>query len=202
MSKRNALLLTALATLAPLATAQTDSWLEVRTPHFDVVTNSTEKEGRRAAHQFEGMRSVFQRVFPEADLDTAEPMLVIAVEDKRALQALEPEQYHTPGQLGLIGYFLQAAEKNYILILLNATGTHPYAPIYHEYAHFVFSRLQQWMPLWLTEGIAEFYENTEILDDRVRIGKGDPYLQAVLDRHPLLPLSTLFAVDQHSPYYH
>ena len=202
MCNRTALLLAALATLAPLAAAQTDTWLEVRTPHFDIITNSNEKEGRRAAHQFEGMRSVFQRVFPEADLDTAEPMLVIAVQDKRALQALEPEEYNTPGQLGLIGYFMQAPEKNYVLILLNATGTHPYAPIYHEYAHFVFSRTHEWMPLWLTEGIAEFYENTEILDDRVRIGKGDPYLQAVLDRHTLLPLSTLFAVDQHSPYYH
>ena len=202
MPTRIGLVLAVLATLVPLAAAQTDTWLEVRTPHFDIVTNSNEKEGRRAAHQFEGMRSVFGRVFPEADLDTAEPMLVIAVGDKRALQALEPEEYRTPGQLGLIGYFLQAPEKNYILILLNAAGTHPYAPIYHEYAHFVFSRLHQWMPLWLTEGIAEFYENTEILDDRVRIGKGDPYLQAELDRHPLLPLSTLFAVDQHSPYYH
>ena len=202
MCSRIVLLLTALATLTPFAGAQADAWLEVRTPHFDIVTNSNEKEGRRAAHQFEGMRSVFQRVFPEADLDTAEPMLVIAVQDKRALQALEPEEYNTPGQLGLIGYFMQAAEKNYVLILLNATGTHPYAPIYHEYAHFVFSRLHEWMPLWLTEGIAEFYENTEILDDRARIGKGDPYLQAVLDRHPLMPLSTLFAVDHHSPYYH
>jgi TonB family protein len=202
MSKRIALLLCLLATLAPLAGAQSDAWLEVRTPHFDIITNSNEKEGRRAAHQFEGMRSVFQRVFPEADLDTAEPMLVIAVQDKRALQALEPEEYNTPGQLGLVGYFMQAPEKNYVLILLNATGTHPYAPIYHEYAHFVFSRTHDWMPLWLTEGIAEFYENTEILDDRVRIGKGDPYLQSVLDRHPFLPLSTLFAVDQHSPYYH
>jgi TonB family protein len=202
MCKRIATLLTALATLAPLVAAQTDTWLELRTPHFDIITNSNEKEGRRAAHQFEGMRSVFERVFPEADLDTAEPMLVIAVRDKRALKALEPDEYNTPGQLGLIGYFMQAAEKNYVLILLNATGTHPYAPIYHEYAHFVFSRLHEWMPLWLTEGLAEFYENTEILDDRARIGKGDPYLQAVLDRHPLLPLSTLFAVDHHSPYYH
>lgn len=206
MLKRALLLLSVgvsiVASVAPFAGAQTDTWLEIRTPHFDIVTNSTEKEGRRAARQFEGMRSVFQRVFPDADLNTAEPMLVIAVQDKRALQALEPHEYHTPGQLGLIGYFLQAAERNYVLILLNATGTQPYAPIYHEYAHFVFSRLHEWMPLWLTEGIAQFYENTEILDDRVRIGKGDPYLQSVLDRNTLLPLSTLFAVNQHSPYYH
>jgi TonB family protein len=202
MSRRILPFLCLLATGAPFVAAQSDAWLEVRTPHFLIVTNSNEKEGRRAAHQFEGMRSVFQRVFPDADLDTADPMLVLAVQDKPSLQALEPTEYLGKGQLGLIGLFLPAPEKNYILILLNATGTHPYAPIYHEYAHFVFSRTHQWMPLWLTEGIAEFYQNTEILDDRVRIGKGDPYIQYVLDRNPLLPLSTIFAVDQHSPYYH
>ena len=184
------------------AFSQTDSWMQVRTPHFLIVSNAPEKDARRAARQFEGMRSVFQRVFPDADLNTVEPMLVLAVQDKRALQALEPEVYLAAGQPNLIGLFLPAPEKNYVLILLNAPGAHPYAAIYHEYAHFVFSRTHQWMPLWLTEGIAEFYQNTEILDDRVRIGKGDPYLQTVIDRTPLLPLSTLFAIDHHSPYYH
>jgi hypothetical protein len=48
---------------------QTGSWLEVRTPHFLIVSNAPEKDARKAAHQFEGMRSVFQGVFPEADLD-------------------------------------------------------------------------------------------------------------------------------------
>ncbi len=184
------------------ASSQTDSWLQVRTPHFLIVSNAPEKDAHRAARQFEGMRSVFQRVFPDADLNTVEPMLVLAVQDKHALQSLEPEIYLAKGQLNLIGLFLPAPEKNYVLILLNAPGAHPYAAIYHEYAHFVFSRTHQWMPLWLTEGIAEFYQNTEILDDRVRIGKGDPYLQTVIDRTPLLPLSTLFAVDHRSPYYH
>jgi len=191
-----------IAAFVTLAAGQTDTWLQVRTPHFQIVSNASEKEARRAARQFEGMRSVFQRVFPDADLDTGVPMLVLAVQDRRALRELEPEAYLGKGQVNLAGLFLSASETNYVLILLNASGVHPYAPIYHEYAHFVFSRTRQWMPLWFTEGIAEFYQNTEILDDKVRVGKGDPYIQSVLEHNPLLPLPTLFAVDQHSPYYH
>ena len=201
MSRRLPLLLCVLA-LAPIAHSQTDSWLQVRTPHFLVVSNASEKDARIAAHKFEAMRSVFQRVFPEADLDTASPMLVFALEDVRSVRALEPSDYLDQGQLKLAGLFLYAQERDYILILLNAPGNHPYAPIYHEYAHFVFSRLHEWMPLWLTEGIAEYYQNTEVLDDRVRLGKGDPGIQSVIDYTPLLPLSTLFAVDPHSSYYH
>ena len=202
MFRRIALLLWMAASLVSPSDGQTGSWLEIRTPHFLIVSSAPEEDARKAAHQFEGMRSVFQRVFPEADLDNGPPMLVLAVEDKSSFQDLEPTAYLGAGQLKLIGLFVEAVEKNYVLILLNALGTHPYAPIYHEYAHFVFSRTQQWMPLWLTEGIAEFYQNTEILKDSVRLGKADPSFQAVIERYPLLPLSTLFAVDAHSPYYH
>jgi hypothetical protein len=184
------------------AGAQTDSWVEVRTPHFQIVTNSNEKEGRRVARQFEGMRAVFQKVFPDAALDSAAPILVLAVQDKAAMDALEPDQYLANGQLRLVGLFVSAHERNYVLILLNAPGTHPYGAVYHEYAHFVFSLTHQWMPVWFSEGIAEFYQNTEILDDEVRLGKGDPNIQYVLEHNPLLPLPTLLAVDHHSPYYH
>jgi len=200
MSRR--LLILCVLALASLAHSQTDNWLQVRTPHFLVVSNSSEKDARIAAHKFEAMRSVFQRVFPEADLDTASPMLVFAVPDMRSIRALESSDYLGQGQLKLAGLFLYAQERDYILILINAPGNHPYAPIYHEYAHFVFSRLHHWMPLWLTEGIAEYYQNTEILDDRIRLGKGDPGIQSVIDYTPLLPLSTLFSVDPHSSYYH
>jgi hypothetical protein len=48
------------------------SWLEVRTPHFRVISNAPEKEAQRAALKFERMRSVFARVFPDRNIDTAE----------------------------------------------------------------------------------------------------------------------------------
>jgi TonB family protein len=191
-----------LAALVCSTSAQTDTWLEVRTPRFVIVSNSSEKEARHVARQFEGMHSVFQRVFPDAEIDGGEPILVFAVQDKQTLQALEPEAYLGKGQVNLVGLFLATPEKNYVLISLNAPGVRPYAPVYHEYAHFVFSLRPQWMPLWLSEGLAEFYQNSEILDDKVRLGKGDPYVQSVLEHNALLPLPMLFAVDQHSPYYH
>ena len=195
-------LLGCLTSVVSVAASQTDSWLEVRTPHFQVVSNGPAPDARLTARKFEAMRSVFQRVFPDADLQTPSPILVFAVQDKRSFQALEPAEYLANGQLNLIGMFAAAPEKNYVLILLDAPGTHPYAPIFHEYAHFVFSRLPQWMPLWLSEGIAEFYQNTEILGDKIRLGKGDPGSQATIERTRLLPLSTVFTVDARSPYYH
>jgi hypothetical protein len=37
-----------------------EAWIEVRTPHFIVVSNGNEKDARRIAEQFEQIRNVFQ----------------------------------------------------------------------------------------------------------------------------------------------
>jgi len=191
-----------LVLLCRSAAAETGDWLQVRTPNFLIVTNSDEKDARHTARQFEGMRSMFQKVFPDADLNTSEPILVLAVADKYNMEELEPVSYLGQGQLYLVGYFVSYPERNYVLVWLNAPGQHPYTPIYHEYAHFVFNRVHQWMPLWLWEGIATFYQTAEILNGRVQLGKADAYLQSVLEHNQLIPLPTLFAVDTHSSYYH
>jgi hypothetical protein len=85
------------AAVVPSAGAQALPWLEVTTPHFVVISHSTEKEARRAGIQFERMRSVFGRIFPDTNIDTATPIVVLAVQDTRNLQALEP-----PGYLGKV----------------------------------------------------------------------------------------------------
>jgi|SRR5580693_2017617 hypothetical protein len=86
----------------------------------------------------------------------ATPIVILAVEDKRNLQELEPSVYLRPGQVNLVGLFLHAPEKNYVLVWQNAEGLHPFAPIYHEYTHFALSRTGEWMPRWLSEGYAEY----------------------------------------------
>ena len=58
------------------------------------------------------------------------------------------------------------------------------------------------MPLWLNEGLAEFYQNTDIEDKAVRLGQASVDNILYLRQNSLVPVSTLFAVDHNSPYYH
>ena len=179
-----------------------DNWLEVQSPHFIVVTNSNEKQGRRIADQFERMRSVFHVEFPKLNVDSEAPIVVLAVRDEKSFRALEPEAYLAKGTLKLGGLFLRTAEKNYVLMRLDAEGDHPYAVIYHEYTHFLISKSREPMPLWLNEGLAEFYENTEIREKEALLGEPSAADLQWLRGNTLLPLATLFAVDEKSPYYH
>ena len=58
------------------------------------------------------------------------------------------------------------------------------------------------MPLWLNEGLAEFFQNTDIRDKDVLVGQPSPDNIIYLRQHRLIPLPMLFQVDATSPYYH
>lgn len=202
MPKKIFLLLTIFAAAVVSARDKPENWLEVRSPHFTVLSNSSEKQARHIADQFERMRVVFHTVFPQAHVDPGTPIIVLAVKDKKDFQALEPESYLAKGQIELAGLFLRAPDKNYVLLRLDAQGEHPYATVYHEYTHLLSSRAEGWLPLWLDEGLAEFYQNTEIRDKEVLLGEPSPENILLLRQERLLPLATLFTVDRNSPYYH
>jgi len=202
MWKRILLFLPLLASTASPARDKVENWIEVRSPHFVVATDSNEKQGRRIADQFERMRSLFHVLFPKLEIDPGSPIIVLAVKNEKDFRALEPEIYLAKGQLKLGGLFLRGADKNYVLMRLDAEGEHPYAVIYHEYTHLLLAKAAEWIPLWLNEGLAEFYQNTDIHEKDAALGQPSPENIRLLRQSRMLPLATLFAVDHNSPYYH
>ena len=179
-----------------------DQWVEVSSAHFTVLTDDGEKQGRKTLDQFERMRWVFQKLFPNAKVDPVAPIVVIATKDEKTFASLEPAAYLAKGSMKLGGYFLHSTDKNYILLRLDAEDEHPYATVYHEYTHLVFASDGDWLPLWLNEGLAEFFQNTDISGKDVHLGQASSDDIYYLRDHALVPLSVLLAVDQKSPYYH
>lgn len=184
------------------AAASADKWIEVRSAQFTVVSDAREKDARRILDQFERMRWVFQSLFPKANVDPAEPIVVLAAKDRKIFEGLEPAEYLRRGQMSLGGYFLHSPDKYYILLRLDAEYEHPYATVYHEYTHLQFASASAWMPLWLNEGLAEFMQNTEIHNKDVVLGAPSAEDILYLRTHAMIPLGVLFGVDAGSPYYH
>lgn len=202
----NSIFLLLIVLSAGLGVAQerdsTQKWLEVRSLHFMVISNADESDAVRVTGQLEKMRAVFQKIFPDSNFDPGAPIIVLALRSRKDFEAVEPASYLARDQVDLGGLFMRAPDVNYILLRLEDAGSNPFAGIYHEYTHMLWGHAADWLPLWLNEGTAEFYQNTEIYSDEVRLGRID-----TTDLHPLyvnppLPLETLFAVDHNSPYYH
>jgi Flp pilus assembly protein TadD len=187
------------AALAP-ARDKPENWVQVRSPHFVIVSNSNEKQARHVADQFERMRSVFHKLLPKLQ-DPSAPIIVLAIKDEKDFRALEPAAYLAKGQLKLAGLFLTTLDKNYVLMQLDAQGDHPYATIYHEYTHLLVGKAD-WMPLWMNEGLAEYYQNTDIREKDISLGEPSTENVILLRQNRMLPLATLFTVDHTSPYYH
>jgi cytochrome c-type biogenesis protein CcmH/NrfG len=201
MSRNLAFLLLLLATLN--ARASTPTWVEVQSPHFTLITDANEKQGIHVLDQFERMRWIFQTLFPSANVDPTAPITVIATKNKKDFAALEPAAYLAKGQMSLAGLFLNTEDKNYILLRLDAEGEqHPFSTIYHEYTHLQLSKDSDWLPLWLNEGLAEFFQNTDIHDKDVQLGEPSFDDLLYLRQNRIIPLATLFKVDASSPYYH
>jgi TonB family protein len=191
---------TCLLLFSSLAQAKHENWVEVRSPNFIVVSNAGEKQARKSALQFEQIRAVFRQSLTIASHHPTPVITVVAVKDEGSMRELLPE-YWAKGHSHPAGMFASRLDQFYALVQLDAQGSHPYENFYHEYYHAISLPYVPNLPLWLAEGLAEFFGHTDIEDKDVRMGEADPVLLQELRNNSLIPLSALFQVDRTSPYY-
>src|SRR5579863_1100796 len=189
---------------APLTTsvagAKHETWFEARSPNFIVVCNAGEKQARKTAIRFEQIRAVFRRELELASKHESSVITILAVKDEDSMKTLLPE-YWVKGHAHPAGIFLDNMNQYFAAIQLDAPGSNPYNTIYHEYFHSLTAPYYPNLPVWVSEGLAEFYGNTQIGDSEVGMGRPDPDLIVELKQGGLMPLDVLFKVDHNSPYY-
>jgi tetratricopeptide (TPR) repeat protein len=176
-------------------------WIEVRSPHFVVSTNAGEREGRRIADQFEQIRTLFHTAFPNLRVDPAQPVLILAAKNENTMKMLLPEDWEVKGHVRPAGLYQQGEDKHYVILRLDSEGTNPFHTLYHEYTHALLHLNFTGLPLWLDEGLAEFYGNSELGEKESRVGTIDNTHLYILGQHKLLPIETLLNVEHSSPFY-
>ncbi len=149
------------------ARAVAQSWREVQSPHFRVITDGSERDGRAVAKEFEQMRSVFALRFQNAALETGAPLLVFAVREP-GLHALGPAFWKDRERAS--GEFFKGWEHQYAMVRLDSFGDQNQTVIFHEYTHSILHANTHWLPTWLDEGMAEFYAYTRFEGDRIFVG--------------------------------
>ena len=181
--------------------AHEDTWVEVRSPNFTVISNAGEKDARKIADQFEEIREVFHNTFAKMRVDLGKPVMVFAVKNEDSMKSLLPAFWEVKGHMHPGGVYQPAEEKHFVVVRTNIEGPNPYEIVYHEYTHALMNINFRDLHLWLNEGIAEFFGNSTIHDNYVEIGKIAPYHLQILQEHKLIPIPTLLQADHSSPYY-
>lgn len=183
-----------------MAASKHDRWFEARTPNFVIVSNAGEKRTIQTAKLFEQIRSVFRQSIPMVSKLPSPKITVIAVKNDDDMRVLMPEDW-TRGHVHHAGYFFYRMDQYYAVVELDARGDNPYSTIYHEYYHSLTLPYFPGLPLWVAEGLAEFYGNTQIDGNEAGIGYDNPDLIEQLRTNSFIPLDRLFQVEQNSPYY-
>jgi len=183
------------------ASDRNQNWIEVRSPHFIVLSNAGEKEGRHVAAQFENIRALFHAVFTKARVDPGKPTIIFALRNEDSLKIFLPEYGTNPNAKRLAGLFLARPDMNFALVRTDASSTtaNEYHTLYHEYTHSILRMNFRGLPLWLDEGFAEFYGSTQFDSHSASFGMPDANLLRLLQRENLIPVAALVSADFSSP---
>jgi tetratricopeptide (TPR) repeat protein len=184
-----------LLTFAAPSTAET--WVKVQSPHFTVVSNGTEKQARQVAVGFEQIHTVFTTVIPGMRTDSSAETIVFATKDENTFAELMPAEKKYVSHLG--GLFSEGWERDYVMVRLDIPDENRNI-VYHEYIHKILHLNFTRLPVWVDEGLAEFFGNTWMRSDGIFIGAPSPRL-AELRSGTTYPIETLLKVDRASPYY-
>ena len=175
-----------------------DTWTSVRSKNFLLLGNASEKDIRRVGVRLEQFREVFSRLFTTLKVNSPVPTTVIVFKSDESYRPFKPNA-------NTAGYFQPGPDVNYIT--LNIAGDlnseqNPFTIIFHEYTHLLVRNTNGTVPTWFNEGLAEYYSTFSITDDQ-KVVMGSPLASHVylLREKKMLPLRTLFQVDQKSPYY-
>ena len=201
--------LAALMTAAPRAARVEENsakggagaWLSVRSQNFLVEGEAGERDLRRVASRLEEYRAAFSRMLPGEQ--TGVPTAVVVFPDDEAYAPFKPLLGGRTAR-NVAGYFQPGSDINYITVVLERGSSRDPATLLHEYTHLLVNNHFSAAPLWLKEGLAEFYSTARVTEGGRRLTLGEPPAQRVRElrgRGELIPLATLFAVDQSSPYY-
>jgi Tfp pilus assembly protein PilF len=182
------------------ASAHQKPWIEVCSPHFRVLTNGSQNDARHVAKEFEQMRYVFAERYPEFRLEGGAPLTIFAALDEATAKSLEPAIWKSKG-VKPAGVFHHGWEKQFALVRIDTMGEDGAREIvYHEYTHSILSLNFHWLPLWLDEGLANFYGYTRFQEHKIYVGA--PPARYQMPRGSLIPIETLISADRGSAYYH
>ena len=183
------------------AGSKPEVWREMRSPHFVVIPDGRLSEARVIADHFERIRDVFLKISPNMHVDPVEPVVILAAKNEGELKKLLPGYWEQKNHMHPDGLFVGGKDRNYVALRMDADENGGYHVVYHEYVHLLESLNFPVLPLWVTEGLAEFYAAARIEGKDVGLGYPIPDHLLLLRQGQWIPLEKLLTADFSSPLY-
>ncbi|MEM9598032.1 MAG: DUF1570 domain-containing protein, partial [Acidobacteriota bacterium] len=175
---------------------ESEVWSQYRAPHFVIFSNAGEERARKVAEDLEGLRRALGQV-TRLEMASPLPTHIFLFDDDTSLHPYKHRYRGEPASL--TGAFYTGTHADYIT-MNGQMAAQARVTIFHEYVHGVLRNNLPGLPLWLDEGLAEFFSTFQAKGGQARIGKPVPWHIGKL-RADLLPLTEVLGADVSSPFY-
>ncbi len=174
-----------------------DKWTSLRSANFLLVGNATEQQIRAVAVELEQFRDAVSQSLTLSPR-TGVPITVVVYKSEESFRPYKPQSDGKPSAAA--GFFFASEDAHYLAM---TAGVPIPRSVYHQYIHELMHDVPNSVPLWLTEGLAEFFSDFEMFPKEKQFGVGRMIKEHidVLRKSPLLSFDTLFAFERSSPQY-
>ena len=182
----------AVALAAAVSAHPAAGWSYASSDHFEAYTTGNDAHAREAIAEFERVHAFFERSLDLARTSAPRTTLVVFS---------SPKEYapYRPNAVAN-AFYENAPGGDYIV--MQGLDADAFPLVVHEYAHLMIRRAGGEYPLWLNEGLAEFFSTMTPQGSKMRLGLAPvPRLQTLAKGPALIPLDRLFAIDHQSPEY-
>lgn len=137
-------------------------WYYVRSPHFELYTDGERGKAKDILNYLEQVRDVFSKL-NDAEFEPDRPVRLVAFNSEDAFSALQRRSESA------YAFYLETRERNFI-VFQELTKEKMYEVAVHEYIHLRVREMGLPLPVWLNEGLAEFYSTLRPKGKTVRMG--------------------------------
>jgi Flp pilus assembly protein TadD len=177
--------------LASPPSVSLSGWAGKATAHFTIYTTGGSEGGQDLLKRLETARLFFERT-GWASRDLKRPLSILAFGSGK-----EFDSYRI--NAGAFAFYQRTREGDFVV--MRSLEPEHYTVAVHEYTHFIVEHSGLKLPLWLNEGLADFYSTLECRKAQVVVGIPPPGREDSLHNRGWIDWATLAAVDQRSPYY-
>lgn len=174
-------------------------WTILHSESMIVIGDRSANTLREVALELEQFRAVLGRLSSNGQPAPTAPTMVYVFGSRKAFEPFIPLHNGRPASLG--GYFQRNVDTN--TIALSTEGFADDAPlVFHEYSHLLVGTAVRSIPIWLNEGLAEYYSTFRLTPGATGATIGLAIARHVqLLRERFIPLSQLLTVDRTSELY-
>ncbi len=157
--------------VVPLLQAAEPKWIEVRSPHFSVLTDAGDKHGREVALRLEQMQAVFASFLLRPKLVQPIPLTVIVFRADKDFERVAPVKEGAPTDAP--GFLVREQDRTFLA--LDLVYSEPWRAMAHDLAHVFLEGNYPPTTSWFDEGLAEYFGSIRLDNKKIEIG-GDPEL--------------------------